>query len=84
MKWIKNKLRLILCLFLWFIFDSSENMVSDCIPDRKMASIAASLVAAAATANGNNNEKERELNVVITELQKLREDIIRQVCGDIS
>lgn len=54
-------------------------MVSDRIPDRKVATIAASLVAAAATANGSIDEKERELNEVITGLQILREELIRRV-----
>lgn len=67
---------------LWFLFIEtfrSENMVSDRIPDRKVANIAASLVAAAATANGSIDEKERELNEVITGLQILREELIRRV-----
>lgn len=54
-------------------------MVSDRIPDRKVANIAASLVAAAASANGSIDEKERELNEVITGLQILREELIRRV-----
>lgn len=54
-------------------------MVSDRISDRKVANIAASLVAAAATANGSIDEKERELNEVITGLQILREELIRRV-----
>lgn len=56
-------------------------MVSDRIPDRKVANIAASLVAAAASANGSIDEKERELNEVITGLQILREELIRRVSG---
>ena len=60
-------------------FCCSENMVSDRIPDRKVANIAASLVAAAASANGSIDEKERELNEVITGLQILREELIRRV-----
>lgn len=62
-----------------FIFNCSENMVSDRIPDRKVADIAASLVAAAASANGSIDEKEREINEVITGLQILREKLIRGV-----
>lgn len=62
-----------------FIFNCSENMVSDRIPDRKVADIAASLVAAAASANGSIDEKERELNEVINGLQILREKLIRGV-----
>lgn len=54
-------------------------MVSDRIPDRKVADIAASLVAAAASANGSIDEKEREINEVITGLQILREKLIRGV-----
>lgn len=54
-------------------------MVSDRIADRKVANIAASLVAAAASANGSIDEKERELNEVITGLQILREELIRRV-----
>lgn len=54
-------------------------MVSDRIGDRKVANIAASLVAAAASANGSIDEKERELNEVITGLQILREELIRRV-----
>lgn len=64
---------------LIFLFFSSENMVSDHIGDRKVANIAASLVAAAASANGSIDEKERELNEVITGLQILREELIRRV-----
>ncbi|XP_055317303.1 transcription factor SOX-6 isoform X2 [Sitodiplosis mosellana] len=60
------------------ILKQSENMVSDRIPDRKVANIAASLVAAAASANGSIDEKERELNEVITGLQILREELIRR------
>ena len=56
-------------------------MVPDRIPDRKVANIAASLVAAAASANGSIDEKERELNEVITGLQILREELIRRVSG---
>lgn len=68
--------------FFRFVYRNSfcsENMVSDRIPDRKVANIAASLVAAAATANGSIDEKERELNEVITGLQILREELIRRV-----
>lgn len=54
-------------------------MVSDRIGDRKVANIAASLVAAAASANGSIDEKEREINEVITGLQILREELIRRV-----
>lgn len=56
-------------------------MVSDRIPDRKVANIAASLanIAAAASANGSIDEKERELNEVITNLQIIREELIRRV-----
>lgn len=61
------------------LFSFSENMVSDRIGDRKVANIAASLVAAAASANGSIDEKERELNEVITGLQILREELIRRV-----
>lgn len=59
-------------------------MVSDRIPERKVANIAASLVAAAASANGSIDEKERELNEVITGLTYLREELIRRVSGHIT
>lgn len=65
--------------FFFVNLKNSENMVSDRISDRKVANIAASLVAAAATANGSIDEKERELNEVITGLQILREELIRRV-----
>lgn len=54
-------------------------MVSDRIPDRKVADIAASLVAAAASANGSIDDKERELNEMINGLQMLRDKLIRGV-----
>lgn len=71
-------------LISFYLFICSENMVSDRIPDRKVANIAASLVAAAASANGSIDEKERELNEVITGLQILREELIRRVSGHIT
>lgn len=53
--------------------------VSDRVKDRKMANIAASLVAAATGANGSIDDKERELNEMITGLQILREELFRRV-----
>lgn len=57
----------------------SDNTVSDRVKDRKMANIAASLVAAASGANGSIDDKERELNEMITGLQILREELFRRV-----
>lgn len=64
--------------------DFSDSNAIDKATELKFTALAASLMQAAANDNNSIDEKERKLNEMITELELLRERLLRQVSTELN